>query len=581
MEAPPSFTPLPLFAERTLKELVELPESCSEWRNVPVAKALDGGLVLYYKNKEIRIPREMLDLAANGQGELQSLALEGLLSRALGKVRREEFICLLMIISRLGMKQAEERLKKDAVERLRSRTPSLSAILAKVTALEMGKRYSNHIAVDPSTGTIYFRQNGVWIWGSKAEAYLKAKAFEIANSLVEEIASQHGVELLKAKSAVTSSVAEEALKQLTLWCIGAGRDALKMLSGGSKYIAVGSKVIDIDSWFKHGVFKTYDAEEMYDVIVIHNLPQEEEFVQLPNVYEGLEDIEAVAEEYTPLLLQAMREWVPNELDRLNLWMAMGYAIYPKMPFRNFFLIVGPTSSGKSTFLDFLSKALGRQNISSVTLGQLLGQKSEYYTAELFNKLANLADEGINSSVLERKAKSLEMLKALVGGSYITARRPYSAPFMFVNYAKLFFVTNDEKTVELLKQDPAVAKRMVVVKFKGSFRDNQAFKERLLKEANKALPVLLVALRVLAKKRGFVRPLKPEELLERVKLLCRERCEERRKRGDLFLSAKHIREELDIPAVEVCKALRESGVQCIYAKAKGGKRGVVLPKDFLE
>ena len=574
MPEPPARTPLMYFVGTPLKDLVELPEPCSEWREVPVEKASDGGLILYYKDKELRIPKDLIKLSLSS-AELQSLALEGLLSRVLGRINRKDFICLQTIVLKLGIKLYKELAKQEAIERVRSRTPSLTAVLAKVIALELGEKYVNYIAVEPSTETIYFKVNGKWIWGTEAEMYLKAKAFEIGNSIVEEIAIRYGLDAIKARSAMTSSVAEEVLKQLKLWSVKRGRDVSELIKEGNKYILVGNKAIDVDYWFEQGILKVCNSNDLYDAIVLHKLPQDEVFMELPDSFESLEDIERVAEVHTPTLLQAMREWVPDPSQRLELWKAMGYTIYPKMPFRKFFLIVGPTGSGKSTFLEFMAYALGFENIASVSLGQLLGSRGEHYAAELYHKLANLADEGVNSAVIERRVRSLEMLKLLVGGSYITARRLYSHPFKFVNYAKLFFATNDEKVVDLLKQDPAVARRMVVIRFKGSFEDNPRFKERLLREAPRALPVLLVALRVLAKN-GFFDSSKG--LISQIKELCRDVCSEGK--NDLFLPSREVNNRLGISAKELCKALRERGVNCKYVKRKG-RVGLVLPKDFIK
>jgi len=565
---PPAFTNL-----QPLNKLVEVPRVCNKWAEAYVGTDADD-LIIYAGGVNIVLPMKVLEVALQDTSTF-SLALEGYLNRNGLSLSREDFACLVTILMKLASKHVAERFERRISEILRSRGPSFSSILARLITIELQGALAGKVIADMGSGLLYVKASKGWVWGNEAEGLLQKLAQEVGERMVERIASAQNIDKVKALSTLTSSVVAEVVRQITIWSLKPSSEVSKLIAEGNKYIAYEGGYVDVDFWFRKGILVRHSD---VDAIVIHKLPQES--AEVPSgIYEDLEDIEAVAEEYTPLLLQAMRDWVPNELDRLNLWMAMGYAIYPKMPFRNFFLIVGPTSSGKSTFLDFLSKALGKQNISSVTLGQLLSQKSEYYAAELFNKLANLADEGINSSVLERKAKSLEMLKALVGGSYITARRPYSAPFMFVNYAKLFFVTNDERTADLLKQDPAVAKRMVVIKFKGSFRDNQAFRERLLREASKALPVLLVALRVLAKKGGFLRASStPKELVSEVRELCKEACIEGR--NNLFLSASQVGKRLGVRAKWLCKELRERGVECRYV-VRSGRYMLALPREFLE
>ena len=568
----PPNSPLLFTNAQPLNKLVEVPQACSKWAEALVD--VEADVVVIYQGDTLVLPLKLLELALVDEATF-SLALEGFLYRTYGGVNREDFVCMVTILIKLGAKILSERYERGVTELLRVRLPSFSSVLARLIAMEMQEQMVGKVISDMASGLVYVKVGSRWLWGAEAEAYLKKVAQEVGYRTVDHITKDYNIDGLRASSALTTSVISEAVRQVTLWASRPSREVSRLVTQGSKYIICDEGYVNIDLWFRSGVLEKTTS---VNAIVVHRLPQIS--AEVPSgIYEDLEDIERVASTYTPTLLQAMREWVPDPSQRLELWKAMGYTIYPKVPFRKFFLIVGPTSSGKSTFLDFMAHALGFENVASVTLGQLLSSRGEYYAAELYHKLANLADEGVNSAVLERRARSLELLKALVGGSFITARRPYSHPFKFVNYAKLFFATNDEKVVDLLKQDPAVARRMVVIRFKGSFEDNPRFKERLLREAPRALPVLLVALRVLAK-RGFSKNVEASKLIEKLRVLCREKCVERKKRGDLFLSARYIHEELGLSAVEVCRILKDNGVPCVYAKAKGGKRGIVLDKDFI-
>ena len=148
---------------------------------------------------------------------------------------------------------------------------------------------------------------------------------------------------------------------------------------------------------------------------------------------------------------------------------------------------------------------------------------------------------------------------------------YSRPFKFVNYAKLFFAVNDRKALAPLEADEAVRSRMVVIEFPNTFRDNPRVKERLLKEAPRALPVMLASLRALAKEGFPERDLK-EDLLERVRELCSSSCIERR--DGKFLSASVIRRELGVSAKELLKELERRGVRAKYV-IWHGRRGLVI------
>ena len=577
-------TPLPVdvpltYAEaRPLKELIDIPTLCSHWSSAYVKEDLDG-IVIYYNDVEIELTGDILTLASRGVNVF-SLALEGLVRRRFRELDRREFMCLLRIVTKLASKRELKAYEEKLGETLRTRTPTFSMVLAKTIVFALQERLVGKLFVDAASDITYVKVNGKWFWGSEAESYLEKMSLEVGYELVDNLASQLNVDTLRAQAALTTNVISESVKQLKLWSTYPSDEIATMISSGNRFIHYDAGYLEVDSWFNKGVLKKHSD---IDAIVIHKLPQEEfELDALNGRFEDLYDIERIAEQFTPTLLDAMRQWVPDPDQRLNLWLAMGYSVYPKLPIRAFFLLLGPTGSGKSTFLDFLAKAIGWDNFSAVSLQQLLSSRWEYYVAELYNKLINIGDEGINSSVLEKRAKSMELLKALVGGSFITARGIYSRPFRFVNHAKLFFATNDERVVEILKQDPAVANRMVVIHFQGSFRDNYHFKERLLREAPKALPVMLAALRVLAKT-GFTKEKINEEdkIIEKLKELCEKSCIERSSKGDLFITALLVRKELGLSAKELCALLRRRGILCSYAKANGGRRGVALPRSFLE
>ena len=460
--------------------------------------------------------------------------------------------------------------------------PSKSSLIAEQIADYFVK---THKAVtDMRNDIIYLRTNDGWIWGTNAESYIKKKVFDLSEKLFEELYLRYCLErsnegkecesftLQEFRANLSSSTVEEAIKRVRMRTYYDKVDVL--LSWGNRFIQYKGGYLNVDSWFSSGVLTKHPE---VDAIVIHKLPQEEfELDALNGRFEDLYDIERIAEQFTPTLLDAMRQWVPDPDQRLNLWLAMGYSVYPAMPYKKFFVIVGPPNSGKSTLLKFIGEALGNENTSSVTLGHLLGSRSEYYAMELYHKLANLADEGVASTLLRKPDKSFELLKALVGGASVTARAPYGKPFKFQNYAKLFFITNDRNVVDMLSSDPAVAGRLVVIEFQREFSENFAFRRNLLREAPKALPVLLVALRVLRKNKFAKLGGKVE--LSGVVWLC-ERYGVKKKRSDeCFLPAEVIRRELGVAAKELAKLLRKYGIEASYG-IYSGKRGVSVPNNL--
>jgi hypothetical protein len=402
------------------------------------------------------------------------------------------------------------------------------------------------------------------LWGSEADGFLEKRAGELGLSLANSLAERAKEDPQKLRSAVTVNVIREAVKAYKRETMVRSERVREVLASSLTRLRFKGGSFDVDSWFKYGVFRPSPGPSL------HVLPQRsfdvERFISILNELNGLEAVEAVAEEFVPELLEAVDSWI-GPGDRGTLWKAIGYTIYPKMPFRKFFVLLGPSGSGKSTFLEYLHEALGQRNVASVTLQQLMSSRGEYYAAELKHKLANLADEGLVPS-----RGGYELLKALVGGSYITARTLYSKPFKFRNYAKMFFATNDEEAVKKLKEDQAVARRMVVIEFGNSFPDNWRFKERLLASASRALPAMLAALRLLSLE-GFPRD---DDLIRAVISLCEKHCKERK--DGHFLPASAVR-QLGMSSRELWQRLKELGVPCKYV-VWHGRRGVVFDLEAL-
>lgn len=523
-------------------------------------------LILSNGENGFYIPLTILELVLK-DFELAVMALRGAIpKKELGFHR-----CLALALRVIAKEREVEELKRELVEEGRGRRPGYSSMMAKMISYKLSLELK--VFTDMLTEISYVRVGNKYLWGPEADNYLAKRAHELGKRVAEVVAKEARVPLVRISSALSDTVIREVVKELKRESMLPSVYVNGLISRGLGYIAFEGGYLDVEAWFKHGVLKLGTPPE--DAIVLHVLPQRsfepELVVRAVREHEGLRAIENVAERFTPRLLRAMREWVPDDEARLNLWKAFGYVLYPKMPFRKFFVLVGPPGAGKSTFLDFLHHALGPENVAAVSLGQILGPKSEYYVAELHHKLANLGDEGLQSSIYEFKYRSFEILKNLVGGSYITARTLYSRPFKFVNYAKLFFAVNDEEAVKSLMRDSAVAKRLIVINFSKSFEDDPDFKERILKESEKAMPVMLAALRVLAKE-GFAEHKNSEGLLEKFLALCEEQCEERS--DGYFLLSSLIRRVLKVSPEQLCKALKDKGMPCRIV-IWHGRRGIVV------
>ena len=140
---------------------------------------------------------------------------------------------------------------------------------------------------------------------------------------------------------------------------------------------------------------------------------------------------------------------------------IGYTFYRRNELRKAFVLVGDKANGKSTLLNMIINVLGQSNVSSLDLAEL---DSQYNTAEIFGRLANIGDD-----IKSGKIRSSAMFKKLVSGDRISARRIYESPFEFFNYSKFIFSSND--IPQMKDYTGAVMDRLIIIPFKATFNKN--------------------------------------------------------------------------------------------------------------
>ena len=151
--------------------------------------------------------------------------------------------------------------------------------------------------------------------------------------------------------------------------------------------------------------------------------------------------------------------IMREEDVVVLQELAGYCLWKDYPIQKAFALVGEGSNGKSTFLRLLTKLLGKENVSSISLQDLVNNR--FAVANLYGKLANIFAD-LPPEILKDTAK----FKMLTGGDIITAEKKFKNPFKFYNYAKLIFscnrlpVTYDDTT--------AFFRRWVIINFPNTF-----------------------------------------------------------------------------------------------------------------
>jgi putative DNA primase/helicase len=153
---------------------------------------------------------------------------------------------------------------------------------------------------------------------------------------------------------------------------------------------------------------------------------------------------------------------------------IGYTLFRKNELRKFFVLLGDKRNGKSTLLHVITKMLGENNISSLDLNDLCGDKSKFRLAEVYRKLANIGDD-ISDEFISDNA----IFKKLVSGDKVTAERKGEDPFNFANYSKFIFSANNlprskDKTGALLD-------RMIIIPFNAIFDKNSKDYDPFIKD----------------------------------------------------------------------------------------------------
>lgn len=148
--------------------------------------------------------------------------------------------------------------------------------------------------------------------------------------------------------------------------------------------------------------------------------------------------------------------VEDERDKAKLQEFAGYTLHHwGLPYHKALFLVGPTASGKSTFLDTIRRMLGDDATTSLTPQQMTSER--FGGAELFGSWANIRND-IPNTLIENTG----MFKELVAGDPIKAEQKYEDPFFFEPTTKHLFSANELPSADT--DDDAFFRRILLVAF---------------------------------------------------------------------------------------------------------------------
>jgi P4 family phage/plasmid primase-like protien len=163
----------------------------------------------------------------------------------------------------------------------------------------------------------------------------------------------------------------------------------------------------------------------------------------------------------PTFDKYLHEVVPSEDGRKVLQEHAGYCLLKDNRFQKALMLVGLRQNGKSTFLNTITALLGAKNVSAVPLHILSNSNMRFFTAQLYNKLANICTD-LPSQAL----KETDTFKKAVSGDPLEAEFKFQQGFTFVPYAKQLYSAN--QLPPMPKDIDAFIIRWDIVDFPNSF-----------------------------------------------------------------------------------------------------------------
>lgn len=122
------------------------------------------------------------------------------------------------------------------------------------------------------------------------------------------------------------------------------------------------------------------------------------------------------------------------------------------PFQHAVIVQGKAGTGKSVLFNLVTKMLGQQNVSSVSLHDLSNDR--FAAVGVVDKYAN-----IRSDISSDFIKDASIIKNLVGDDSMTVQAKGQQPFAYSNYAKMLFSANEVPTIS---PDAGIQRRIIIL-----------------------------------------------------------------------------------------------------------------------
>lgn len=182
------------------------------------------------------------------------------------------------------------------------------------------------------------------------------------------------------------------------------------------------------------------------------------FSRIPITYQNMVDINQTIVDFENYRSSLFNDEVAEDYKKV-LDQILGYTLCRTLAAQKIFFFFGEGGTGKSTYVNFLSRLIGEQNTRNMTLNRILGDK--FALSALKGKLLNIGDETITADSI----KSVDLLKSLAVSSNIEVEAKYQGAESVRLYAKHIYCTNERPQC----QDRAFWSRVIVIPFNRVFR----------------------------------------------------------------------------------------------------------------
>jgi len=250
------------------------------------------------------------------------------------------------------------------------------------------------------------------------------------------------------------------------------------------------------------------------IIIIHKIPHNLNIDMIKQVRKGLEkyipprschELVEVLKAMSQRVYELVKSWAwydgvtPELLEsRMCFILQMvgrsllpGYRLFGSVTFKDIFVLLGPTNSGKTTFLvGFLGEQiLGRRNYSVTTLSSLTHYDPEDVRracGSFFNVLAVFMPD------ITRKQRVYDwsIIRSISGGDAVEARRLRENIFWYYPAWKVYMASNDPPEIrEEGEARRALMSRFKVVEFKNRFTVGGLNLDHYLKEEDREATII--------------------------------------------------------------------------------------------